>query len=814
MGLIARGQVAQWRRAPSGVVILTAVLVAAGAIQANAQTPQQQPAAVQHSFSVPRQPLAGALTTFGRQSGMQVSVDAGAIRGGASPGVTGSLASEQALARLLAGTGFTFRLTAPNTAMLERIPAGSPTGALTLPPVQVEGLEGVETASGPTEGYVAHQSATATKTDTPLLETPQAISVVGRDQIAAQAAHTLVGALGYTPGVQTGQDPVENRFDSLLIRGFQPTLFLDGMQLPSGASQFGRSMVDPFSLERIEVLRGPSSSLYGKIAPGGLVNMVSLRPPAEATHMLDVQGNNFGQLQGGFDLGGPLNQDGTLLYRLTGLVHGGGTQIDHVDDRRIMIAPAFTWRPDDDTSLTFLSQFQRDDSGVEIQFLPAQGTLLSNPNGTVPVGRFLGEPGFDGYRRTQYWLGYQFEHRFNDNVTVRQNFRYANLNTDLFAVIGVGLQSDIKTLNRLGYYVAERAQNITLDNQAELHFRTGPLAHTALVGVDYRWVTSRFEMGTGPAPTLNIFDPVYGAPITPPTATTRTGQVQNQIGVYAQDQIALGRWRLTLSGRHDWVSTATQNFVAGTHQDQDDGAFSGRAGVNYVFDFGLSPYVAYAHSFQPTLGTTFNGAPFKPTTGDEYEAGLKYQPPGTNVALNAALYTLTEQNALASDGAHVGFQVQTGEIRARGIELDATASLTNGLNLVAAYTYTDAENTNGAATTIGKRPIGVPRHSVSLWGDYALPSGPLQGLGFGGGVRYFGDTFGDAANTLHIPGYALLDATLHYDLGQVRPQLSGAKLVLNATNLLDKRYVATCTSLSACYYGTGRMVTVDLHTQW
>jgi iron complex outermembrane receptor protein len=357
---------------------------------------------------------------------------------------------------------------------------------------------------------------------------------------------------------------------------------------------------------------------------------------------------------------------------------------------------------------------------------------------------------------------------------------------------------------------------VTLDNQLQANFDTGPLSHTALLGLDYRWDDSEFERGIGAAPPLDVFDPNYGADISKPDVTTHTGQKQDQVGVYLQDQIALDHWRLTLSGRHDWVDTTTENFIANTDQQQSSSAFSGRAGLNYVFDFGLSPYVSYARSFQPAVGTSFDGAAFKPTTGTQYEAGIKYQPTGTNLALDAAVFTLTQQNVLTADAAagHNGFSVQTGEVRSRGVELDATASLAEGLNLVAAYTYTDADVTQSNGVDDGKRVITVPKHQASLWLDYTISAGDFAGLGFGGGVRYFGGTYGDAANTLHIPDYTLVDAMLRYDLGEISTKLKGAKFTVNANNLFNKKYVSTCTGLTACYYGAERLVTANLSYSW
>jgi len=677
----------------------------------------------------------------------------------------------------------------------------------------------IPSGNGPINGYVAGRSLTATKTNTPLLETPQAISVVGREQMSDQGAQTVVEVLRYTAGVSVNVNPNDTRFESLRIRGFEPVLYLDGMQLPYGAGQFGRPKVDPFMLERIEVLRGPSSALYGQIAPGGLINLVSLMPAPVAHRTVEFQANSFGRAQAAFDVGGPTDPKGEFLYRVTGLVHGGGTQIDHVDDFRGVIAPSFTWRPNGDTKLTVLGSFQRDDTGVEIQFLPARGTLLPNPNGVVPINKFVGEPGFDNYRRTQYWAGYQFEHRFNEAFSVRQNLRYASVDTNIKAVIGQGgLAADLRTLNRFAFMVPEKADAFTVDNQAEARFSTGPLSHTLLFGLDYRHATSTFKQYFGPAPSIDLFNTVYGSAITPPPLTTSTSQKQDQLGLYVQDQIALDRWRLTLSGRHDWVSTDTSDYLSKTQQErqQSDSAFSGRVGLNYVFDFGLSPYVAYAHSFQPTVGTTQTGAAVVPTTGDQVEAGIKYQPVGTNMMLTAAVFDITQQNVLtAAPGGLPVALVQTGEARSRGLELEATASLTDGLKLVAAYTYPDTKVTkSNTANQLGKQLITVPRNQAAIWLDYTFQDGAARGLGLAAGVRYTGMSYGDAANTLSIPAYTLVDAAIRYDLANLDPSFKGVTAAINVQNLFDHRYVSTCQSMNACFYGTGRIVAGSLRMTW
>jgi iron complex outermembrane receptor protein len=509
-------------------------------------------------------------------------------------------------------------------------------------------------------------------------------------------------------------------------------------------------------------------------------------------------------------------------------VHGGGTQVDFVNDFRGAIAPSFTWKPDLDTTFTFLSGYQSDVTGMALQFFPAVGTLLPNPNGRIPLTKFLGEPGFDHFDRTQAWVGYQFEHSFNETWTVRQNVRYFDLQTNTYAVAGGGalgttaLQADLRTLNRGTFTFPENASAVEADNEAEARFATGALKHTVLLGVDYRHTTSEINMGIngaqglgGVTPPIDLYNTVYGAAIAMPAITTHTGQRQDQTGLYVQDQIALGGWRLTLSGRQDWVSTDTLNFIRNTTQSQDVQAFTGRAGLNYVFDSGVAPYVAYATSFQPTLGTTANGTPFQPTKARQAEIGVKYQPLGTNLLLTAALFDITQENVLTPDLSNPLFSVQTGEAKSRGGELEAQANLTEGLKLVASYAYTDTETTKtNTLSQLGKHLIIQPMNQAALWADYTFQQGSLTGFGFGGGVRYIGDSYGDLANTISIPSYTLFDAAVHYDLSNLDPRLRGVKVAVNATNLFDKYYVASCTTLNSCFLGSGRAVIGSVRYTW
>ncbi len=786
---------------------------------AKAQLAQRPSLPQPRTFNVPAQPLGAALAAFGQQSGLQVTADATLVAGHTSSGVSGSLAPEAALQRLLAGTGLTYQVLSGSTVALEKLPdAGS--SALALPAVSVQGQ--METAYGPGIGYVAHQSATATKTDTPLIETPQAISTVTPAQIQAQAPQTVSQALHYTSGVSV--DPygaVENDKDYFTIRGFPADVYLDGLKTFEGQA------IEPYDLERIEVLHGPASVLYGQGNPGGLVSLISKQPTDTPLHEVELTTGSYGRVQGAFDLSGPLDQDGQFLYRITGLARYADTQVDHSKNERINLAPSFTWKPDDNTKLTVFAKYQYDPNILTSQNLPAQGTVLYNPSGKLSRSLNVENPGFDNSYYRDYQIGYAFEHRFNDVWTVRQNLRYDYSNTHSLSMYPTGFVNPVETIATRSAVLQNYTYNVfTLDNQAEAKFATGPVQHTLLFGVDYQHVAYWEGYGSSSnESTLNLFDPVYLNPTTVPAVALSENQSEYQVGAYAQDQLKLGKWTLVLSGREDGAGTTTQIHSASTggtsDSDEFDTKLTYRAGLIYDFDNGLAPYVSYATSFLPNIsGSSYSGEAFKPTTGRQVEVGLKYQPPGFNSFVTAAAYNLDEQNVLTSDPNHIGFDVQTGAVRSRGIELEAHASLTNNLNLIAAYTYLDATVTNSNSGTQGKVPLSTatgtaaPRNSGSVWLDYGFHDGPLAGLGLGGGVRYIGWTYGNAANTFKVPGYALLDLAAKYDFGATHPRLAGLRFQVNATNLTDKTYIAGCNSNSYCFYGDGRTVLATLRYGW
>lgn len=678
--------------------------------------------------------------------------------------------------------------------------------SLQLEPIVVQGA-GREDPKAPVSGYVATTSSTASKTGTPLVETPQSISVITADQLKAQGAQTLGQALNYTPGVVGEPFGADPRFDSPTIRGFdgRQSQFLNGLKLMRTA---GAPAIELYGLERVEVLRGPSSVLYGQGNPGGLINMVSKRPVFEPFGEVGAQFGSFDTYEGTFDLGGPIGQDDTLAYRVTGLVRNGGEQTDHLDNDRYFLAPALTWKPDADTTFTVLTSVQHDNPSAP-SGLPAALTLNANGN-KLPRDFFVGDKDFNESSRTLANLGYEFEHRFADRWFVRQNFRYSNFDWNYQDAYFSSLAADGHTLNRGAIYQRESLNTVNVDNQVQGSFSTGPVDHTLLMGLDVRYLDNRTRTEFGLAPALDSDHPDYSMSI-PKNVWYKADVRSNlwQVGLYGQDELALDRWRLTLGLRQDWAtSSSTTDYLTRTSAvDQDDSKLTGRAGLSYLFDNGIAPYISYATSFEPVVSQNASGNALVPTTGEQVEAGIKYQPPGWNGFFTAAVYDLRQKNVLTTvvtDG--VTTDEQIGEVHVQGVELEAVASLTEGLDLRGAYTYTKARVIGGEDD--GNRPQNVPEHAASLWLDYTHHQGgsAWDGLGIGGGVRYIGQRFGDADNTYDMDGVTLFDASIHYQWDRYRASL-------NVSNIADRNYVANCGSFG-CYYGDGRTIMGKLSYAW
>ncbi|MEH2508381.1 iron complex outermembrane receptor protein [Bradyrhizobium sp. AZCC 1578] len=685
-------------------------------------------------------------------------------------------------------------------------------------PQPQRGVGFVESPRGAVQGYVAGRSMAGTKTNTPIMETPQSLSVIGSEQIRDQKPGKFDEILRYTPGVVAGTFGADTRNDWFLIRGFKSDdvgLFLDGLQL--FYTSYASWKLQPFNLARVEVLRGPSAVLYGGSSPSGIVNAVSKMPPTEPIRYLETGVNNFGNAYLSFDFGGPVAtapENGKLFYRVVGQVQNGGTQVDFTPDNNYFIAPSVTYKPDADTTFTVLASASKQDTRG-INFLPYVGTVVDAPFGRIPTKRFVGDPSVDTFKREQEMIGYQFERNLSDSVTFRQNARYAHVDITYRGLVG-NSYSNIATgdLARYNWYAKNTANQGNLDNQLEYRFDTGPVQHTMLFGLDlkaYR-IDDYQIFDFGGVPSINVFNPVYGVGDIPFTVAPFRNFLltQNQLGTYIQDQMKFGGFTLVLSGRNDWVSTSQADRPSGaTLYNREDSKFSGRAGLIYNFANGLAPYVAYATSYNPIIGLNASNQLFLPETGEQAEIGLKYQPTGFNGHFGIALFDLKRKNVPTTvPGIVPTLQNQTGEVTSRGLELEAVANLAPGLKMVGAFTTYDlfiSKDANPAL--IGLTPTNTPQQVGSVWADYTFQEGPLRGFGFGGGVRYVGKSFANAANTLVVPSVVLGDAAVHYEWQNWRA-------ALNFINIADKTYVASCASDTSCFYGDRRRVTASLAYKW
>ena len=791
--------------------------------EARAQAPRQI------GFVIPAGSLSGALAAFGRQAGLQVTYLPELAAGKSSAGLSGTMAADEALARLLAGSGLTYRFTNARTVAISD-PAANPvggaaSGAIALDTIAVTGE--AETAYGPTNGFIAEDAAAGTKSETPIIETPASVSVVDRKQLDTLNPQSIPDALRYTPGVVTGFFGNDTRsLDAqIYIRGFgddASQLFWNGLGL-TGDSYVNSPTVDPYLLERIEVLRGPASVLYGQTAPGGIVDMWSKLPTDNPLHEIIVGTGNYGRAYTAFDLGGPADADKTFLYRLTGVAYRTGTQIDDTTNERIALAPSFTWRPTDDTKLTVLATYQEDPDGVGFQSLPLEGTLLPSKTGPIPTSLNFGQPNYDTLDRMSASIGYMFEHRFNEVWQVRQNFRYLHADGHYRELQADGwADSSNVEMARWNWGTDGSMDAISVDNQAEAAFATGDWQHTALFGLDYRnqWTDLHHYWGRDGVPPLNVLNPFYGYYIAPPPSLLWTKGTLEQTGLYAQDQIAIGNWRFLIGGRQDWAQTTSTDVEALTDPktSQNDDAFTWRAGAVYLFENGFAPYASYSTSFLPQGGTDWQGTMFEPTTAQQSEVGLKFQPDGLRSFAQIALFDLTQQNVLTADPVHTGFSVQTGEVNVRGVEVSALLALNDNFNLMASYTYNDLETTKANTDASGFDPTGTvpwyyPRQVASIWADYKFDQGPLGGLKLGGGIRYVGAAYNGPQELYEVPGYTLVDALVSYDFGVKYPALAGLELNVNVNNLFDETYLARCSEIN-CSWGIRRTILANLKYRW
>lgn len=763
-------------------------------------------------FDLPAGSLANSLTAIARQSARSILFDPALVRGQQAQALRGTFSVEQAIHQLLYGRDLQLHITDSGALSIEALPIDS--GNMELSSMVVNDQH-QEDARGPVYGLVATRSATATKTDTALRETPQAISVITREEMQTRRHDSLADTLKYTAGMVTQPNGYSRVADDYRLRGFDigprtGGVLRDGLKLQSTQFEGGQ---EPYGLERVEVLKGASSVLYGQLSPGGLVNTVSKRPTDEELHEINFEYGNYQRRQVSTDHGGRLDEQGRFTYRLTALWRDSETQYRSIDDDKTFFAPAITWHIDDDTRLTLLASYQETRTTLAPPMQYNLTKYSNTPGRKIPYDLFPGEPSFDYYSGDMSTLGYLFEHQLSEGLKLRHGLRYFHSETD-YDYITLSSASnrvsgpDLSILSRTYNAREDVSTGWASDSNLQWNFDSGRWQHTLLAGLDYYYKTYDSHRWSGNAPSLDLANPVYGNQPVVNTAIDRGSDLHSrQAGFYMQEQAKFDEcWVFVLGFRQDWASSHTRTYRDKSRTTKSDQELSGRVGIVYLAENGLSPYVSYSQSFLPTDGIDSSGKSFEPTEGEQYEIGLRYQPPGHNLMLSAAVYRLTQENVVSSIPGS-DFDEQTGKERSKGLELELKAGLTDNLNLSAAYSYTDAHIiADNDPVLKGARVEGVPYHSASLWLDYRLTDFGWPGLKIGAGTRYNGTTRTSASvSDRNIPAYMVTDALLSYDLD---PHW---QLTAKVQNLTNKRYLYCANS---CRYGDERTAISSLSYRW
>lgn len=809
------------RLATLALAACSPILVQAQALEADSH---QQAA---RSYQIPAGPLSTALSRFAAEAGVLLSVDARLTEGKQSPGLQGEAGVYEGFARLLQGSGLQAVADGRGGYWLGAVaPASS--ASLELKSTDVRAFA-LGNALGSMDGYNATHSSVSTKTSKALAKTAQSVSVVTREQIERQGALSAADAMRYSPGVLTNPYGNTHRYDYLAIRGINDgsvdNITIDGLKSMGDPGSYSSLQIDPYFIERIDILKGPSSVLYGRSNPGGLAAISTKRPEFTPSGRVDLSYGNNARKSLGFDVTGPLNEN--IAYRLVGLAKDADSQADHVTETRYALMPSLALNLSDDTFMTLYAYLQDDPNGGYHGSLPASGTVHKRDGRRISRGFFEGDPGVEEFTRTQQMAGYEVEHRFNDTWSARQNFRYVDARVSNSQIWASGYLSDTSNELYRGYSGGqERLHAWIVDNMLQADFATGAAQHTLVLGLDYQYSKNKIAdqrdnsilQPPGSVTPIDVFDPVYDnnalTSINPVTDALRR---QKQTGLYLQDLVEIDNWNLSFGVRQDWYDVSIDDEISGKDDNQGE-KLSGHVGVLYAFDNGISPYVSYSTSFNPTSNYSSGAQILDPTTGKQWEAGLKFQPPGTDDLYTLSFFNLEMENLYAKENSLVtdSFYKGVGGIRSRGIELEARFKPIDNLQVIAGYTYADVSYSksyfvnagSAVADAKGNTPPQTPERMASLWADYSFSDGALAGLSVGAGARYVGQSEGSELNDFNVPSYTLFDASVGYDLTQVG--LKGTSLRLTANNLTDESYVASCYSAVACYLGEERTVTATV----
>lgn len=673
----------------------------------------------------------------------------------------------------------------------------------------------------------AVMASSATKSNTPLVETAQSVTVISRDEMDARGVLSLNQAVRYaagiTPDTRGGNG---TRYDLFDLRGFSVPTFLDGLKVQDSPAGFAVPQTDTFRLDRVELLKGPASALYGQSSPGGLTALSSKLPTDQKFYGgVGTTGGMFDLYRVDADVGGFATADGLVRYRLYGTVNGQHSQLVKTGSRRFSISPAFTFGGDGPTTLTLLGNYQYDPENGAYGGAPLVGSYKAGTYGYLKRNFYDGDAGFEKFNRKQGGITYILNHRFNDDWSFSTRGRYDDIKTTYRSVVNTGVYDSPDgvsgpMLSRYSYGAAEHNHNLAFDSQFKGHVRTGPLKHTLMVGFDYMQQKSIDKEIMGSAPDLDVVNPNYNMVIPNDMEPTENYYTNSQqIGTYAQDEIRWHRFIVTGSLRHDWYNAHRIHSIAQTDEKQSDSKITWRASGLYHFDFGLAPYISYSTSFQPQTGNVANpdGVTTRqasPSMGKQLEGGLKYQLPGAPVLLTAAGFHIEQSNVLVLIP-NTDKYSQSGLVHSDGFEFEAHAEPFHNLMLTAAVSVQKIKD-----DSTGKPVTQTARGNASLFAFYTMPSGRFKGFGFGGGMRYTAKTYGGelAEGSVWLPQYALFDASIAYDMSNLSSSFKGWKVSANVRNLFDKDYVANCYADGDvggnCYFGERRNAQASIGYSW
>ncbi|MEH2084598.1 MAG: TonB-dependent siderophore receptor [Nostoc sp.] len=630
--------------------------------------------------------------------------------------------------------------------------------------------------TGEQDGYGTTDASSATRTDTPIRDIPQSIQVIPRQVIEDRVVTNPDDTVRTVSGVIPSNPSYEAGLSSFSIRGFDSgsNILRNGVR----DIDFGSiSRNDLTNIERVEILKGPASVLYGQGSLGGAVNIVTKQPLRDPFYNLEFLAGSYDLYRGPVDFSGPLNDSRTVLYRLNAFYQDSNTFIDFSRNNRWLVNPVVSWQISPNTKLTIEGDVSKTVSQTSAG-LPAVGTVLPNPNGKIPINRFIGEPG-DFETASFARIGYDLQHQFSKNWSVRNVFRYAVLKRGGGGfTAGSSLDPDGRTLSR--FYFDDPTPNtddtvngFIVATDLTGKFQTGSIKHTLLFGTEvYNTKRTNNEYIFGEVAPLDLFNPVYGSPRGAVDNRGNSTQSSGFVGVYLQDQIALvDNLKLVLGGRYDWANQDSKDLLADTKTSQSDEAFSPRVGIVYQPIEPISLYASYSRSFNPNSGTDANGNLFEPETGTQYEVGIKGDL-SNKLSATLALFDLTRSNVLTSDPNNSNFSIQTGKQRSHGIELDISGEILPGWSIAAGYAYIDARISEDTDYAVGNRLINAPENSFGLFTSYKFQSGSLEGWGLGLGFFYVGEREGDLDNNFTLPSYFRTDASIFYKRDRLRAAVS------------------------------------------